>query len=349
MSASRKPRHQPPRPGEPPAAAPRRAAPAEDTPQQQGQHRVQPHDVDAEPPAQAPPQPGTVFAGVVLGFVCLALGGLAYHMVVTMLQPPAVLKLPEVAAPDPAISGGEGRLPASWPADPGRGKSTSQRPLDRQAGAVLALQCLSGGQAEQQATADPSNFGPRQASDWQGRPVAHRPALIVLHETVVDEATTLALFRSLRSNDAQQASYHVLIGRDGRRIRVVPDSARAYGAGDSDFQGMAVQLKPGLRPSLNNIALHGSLVSPPDGADGERRSHSGYSAEQYRSLASQIAQWQALHGIPASAVLTHQEVDRSGTRRDPRSFDWSRLSRELRHLWVACGGTAATAELGRGR
>jgi len=217
-------------------------------------------------------------------------------------------------------------------------------------GAPLSFACPSGGEGEQASLADPTSYGPRLASDWQGRPVVPQaPALIVLHETVVDEASALALFRRNHSDDGQQASYHVLIGRDGRRIRVVPDGARAFGAGDSDFQGMAVQLKPDLQPSVNNIALHVSLVSPPDGADGERRGHSGYTEAQYRSLASQIALWQARYGIQATLVLTHQEVDRSGSRRDPRSFEWRRLGQDLQSRWLACGGSALTADLGRQR
>lgn len=90
-----------------------------------------------------------------------------------------------------------------------------------------------------------------------------------------------------------------------------------------------------------------SLVSPGDGADGEARRHSGYTPEQYRSLASQISLWQARWGIPASRVVTHQEVDRSGTRRDPRSFDWAALGRELSSQWIACGGSSQLADLRR--
>ncbi|MCP9784621.1 hypothetical protein KBY83_15120 [Cyanobium sp. WKJ7-Wakatipu] len=59
----------------------------------------------------------------------------------------------------------------------------------------------------------------------------------------------------------------------------------------------------------------------PYGADGERGHHSGYTNAQYRSLASQIAQWKVLYGIGSGLVATHQEVDRSGSRRDPRSFN----------------------------
>ena len=204
--------------------------------------------------------------------------------------------------------------------------------------------CLAGGSRENRDPADPSNYGERQALDWKGAAVLHTPSLIVLHETVVDEPTALALFRRHNSDDGQQASYHVLIAADGRRIRVVDDDKRAFGAGDSAFQGQAVQLRQEIPASVNNFALHVSLVSPPDGADGEKRSHTGYSPAQYASLARQIALWQSLYRIPASQIATHQEVDRSGTRHDPRSFDWSLLGQQLRSQLLACSGPSPVAQ-----
>lgn len=293
-----------------------------------------------EAPAE-PPQ-GSLLLSLVLGLSAIGLGGLSYGLATAMLQPPADPVLPALLPTAP---------PATTPPSPARalGKRAIPAAGASHGATSLSLACLSGGEGERVSPADPSNFGPRLAADWQGRPVRRSPALIVLHETVVDESSALALFQRPHSDDGQQVSYHVVIGRDGRRIRVVPDAQRAFGAGDSDLGGMAVQLKPGLQPSVNNIALHVSLVSPPDGADGERRSHSGYTEAQYRSLASQIAQWQALYGIQASLVVTHQEVDRSGSRHDPRSFDWRRLGQDLQSRWLACGGSTQTADLGRAR
>lgn len=300
-------------------------------------------DHSPEPHAQ-----GSLVLTAALGLAFIVLSCLGYELVNTMWQ-----KLSSVDLSSQPTSSATQKAPG-LSIDPelhqkrqGSLKTTTRGYTSRSGSALLSLQCLSDGHVEREAPADPSNYGPRLAADWQGRPVRHTPALIVLHETVVDEATALNLFRRTHNNDGQQASYHVLISRDGSRIRVVPDAERAFGAGDSDFQNMAVQLKPGLLPSVNNIALHVSLVSPSDGADGERSSHSGYTPEQYRSLASQIAQWQALYAIQPSLVVTHEEVDRSGTRRDPRSFDWRSLSQDLRNRWLACGGSAPIADLGR--
>lgn len=285
------------------------------------------------------------------GAGCFALGWQGYRL----LQPSPGPALPgQVLQPSALPSGpapGTPVLPPAATALPGstlepiRGGITHPALIGLAPAPVgeAARLCLVGGSRESRDPADPSNYGERKPFDWKGASVLHTPALIVLHETVVDENTALALFRRQHSDDGQQASYHVLIGRDGQRIRVVDDDKRAFGAGDSAFQGRAVQLRQEIPASVNNFALHVSLVSPPDGVDGEKRSHAGYLDAQYASLARQIALWQSLYGIPASQVVTHQEVDLSGTRHDPRSFDWQALGRHLRRQLLACSGKAPVA------
>ena len=114
------------------------------------------------------------------------------------------------------------------------------------------------------------------------------------------------------------------------------DSRRAFGAGDSAFNGRAVKLKPDADPSVKNFALHVSLVTPADGRNGEARSHSGYTESQYRALAVQVAYWVKQYGINPAAIATHVEIDQSGTWRDPRSFDVGRLSKNLSEVTRAC-------------
>jgi len=290
-------------------------------------------------PALAALKPAWVGLGAL---ACFGLGWLAYRLV--SAEPEGSIAAATTAlAPAGGAPDGSGRLPppTAPPADARRLSPPPRRPaLPRIAASQLApaaSACLTAGPPEILAAADPSNYGERQVRNWKGEPVPHRPSLIVLHETVVDEPTTLSLFQTPQGNDLRQASYHMLIGRDGRRLRVVADDRRAFGAGDSDFRGLAVQLRPAIPASVNNIALHVSLVSPADGADGERRHHSGYTRAQYASLARQLVQWQSLYGIASERIVTHQEVDRSGSRRDPRSFHWNLLASELRQRWRACG------------
>jgi N-acetyl-anhydromuramyl-L-alanine amidase AmpD len=192
---------------------------------------------------------------------------------------------------------------------------------------------------EQARPADPSNFGQRQARDAFGRAVPNRPQLIVLHETVISAADTARLFATPHPRDDDQASYHLLIDRAGQRLRIVPDAGRAFGAGMAAFGDFTVRIRPTSVGSLNNVALHLSLESPLDGR-GDGDAHSGYTSQQYRVAAGQVLLWQAAHGIPLSRVTTHESVDRSHSRRDPRSFAWSAFDTAWRQAAERCGWTA---------
>ena len=184
--------------------------------------------------------------------------------------------------------------------------------------------------------ADASNFGLRQPRDHWGRQVPHQPALIVLHETVIPAEDTVKLFQTPHPNDDDQVSYHLLVDRAGQRLRLVPDGQRAFGSGMSAFGDVTVRIRPGSVGSLNNVALHLSLETPPDGR-GNDDAHSGYSAAQYRTAAAQVLLWQARHGIPLSRLTTHAAVDRSRSRYDPRSFRWERFDAAWRAAADRCG------------
>ena len=201
------------------------------------------------------------------------------------------------------------------------------------------LSAHKGLQSEQATPADPTNFGERQPKDVYGRQVPHAPQLIVLHETVVSEADTLRLFRTPHPRDAEQASYHLLITPQGERLRLVDDGKRAYGAGMSAWGDMSVRIRPTSVGSINNVALHLGLVSPPDGR-GDSPSHSGYSAAQYQAAAAQVLLWQARWGIPLNRLTTHAAVDRSRSRYDPRSFRWELFDQAWKAAASRCGFTA---------
>ena len=171
--------------------------------------------------------------------------------------------------------------------------------------------------------ADPTNYGDRYLTDINGQVLRHE-FIAVLHETVGSAQSAINLFRTPHPRDEDQVSYHTLIGRDGTIYYIVPPEKRAYGAGNSVFNGPngpeTVRTHPTLPPSVNNFAYHVSLETPGDGFN-NRRSHSGYTQAQYESLAWLMAQTV----IPDSRITTHQAVDRSGSRLDPRSFDRQRL------------------------
>lgn len=195
---------------------------------------------------------------------------------------------------------------------------------------------------ERLALADPTNYGERFRQDVFRRPVSN-PWLIVLHETVNSLASAVRFFQTPHPKDEDQASYHTLIARDGTIVYAVPPEKRAYGAGNSVFVGPqgpeAVKTDPKLPPSVNNFAYHISLESPPDG-NNNRSGHSGYTDAQYRSLAWLVAKTQ----IPESRIATHAQVDRSGERSDPRSFDQGKFLGLLRSLRASSDRCSQSAD-----
>lgn len=164
-----------------------------------------------------------------------------------------------------------------------------------------------------------TNFGKRYPKDIYGRPVNNQP-IVVLHETVSSGASTIRFFQTPHYNESEQASYHDLVIRNGTIVHLVSRENRAFGAGNSTFRGPngpeSVKTHKIYSASVNNFAYHISLESPPDGRHNGNR-HSGYTQAQYKSLAYLVANSQ----IPTSRVTTHKGVDRSGSRRDPRSFN----------------------------
>jgi hypothetical protein len=175
--------------------------------------------------------------------------------------------------------------------------------------------------------ADPSNYGDRYGTDAYGRPV-NNPFIAVLHETVGSAQSAINLFQTYHANDNDQVSYHALIGRDGTVYYIVPPEKRAFGAGNSVFNGPSgpetVTTNPAFPSSVNNFAYHVSLETPSDGR-GNGSSHSGYTQVQYESLAWLMAQ----SSVPDNRITTHKAVDRSGSRQDPRSFNRDRFFRLL--------------------
>ncbi|MCX7596949.1 MAG: peptidoglycan recognition protein family protein [Fischerella sp.] len=173
------------------------------------------------------------------------------------------------------------------------------------------------------ALAHPSNYGERYVTDINGQP-ANNQAIIVLHETGDSASSAINTFQTPHEDESQQVSYHALIALDGTVVYIVPPDKRAFGAGNSVFDGPngpeTMQTNPNLEPSVNNFAYHVSLETPPEGRN-QQPTHIGYTEAQYYSLAWLIAQSQ----VPDARITTHRAVDRSGTRIDPRSFDFDKF------------------------
>ncbi len=169
------------------------------------------------------------------------------------------------------------------------------------------------------ALAHPTNFGWRYQQDADGR-TANQAPIVVLHETVSSAQSTINFFQTPHPNDDDQVSYHSLIDLDGKVVYMVPPDKRAFGAGNSQFNGLAVKTNSKLSSSVNNFAYHISLVTPTNGRN-NNSSHSGYTEAQYSSLAWLLSKT----GVPETHITAHKLVDRSGQRMDPRSFDGQKL------------------------
>lgn len=173
----------------------------------------------------------------------------------------------------------------------------------------------------------PTNYGKRVSQDIRGKSV-HHDLLIVLHETTAPVESAINYFQTPHYADKEQVSYHAAITLEGMIIYFLVPEQRAYGAGNSAFQGEkgleTVQTNPHLPPSVNNFAYHISLETPPDGYNNKRQ-HSGYTQAQYRSLAWLVAKT----GVLNERIVTHQAVDRSGERQDPRTFSLTKLLKIL--------------------
>jgi N-acetyl-anhydromuramyl-L-alanine amidase AmpD len=190
-------------------------------------------------------------------------------------------------------------------------------------------------QRMQRLRIDPSNYGPRLPRDAYGRPVPNSPQVVVLHETVYGLGSAINTFITHHPNDADQVSYHMLIGEKGQIVQALDPARRAFGAGYSAFRGRWVITNPSMAGSINNFALHLSLETPLDGEDDGPR-HSGYTPAQYDAMAVVLADWMKRFAIPADHITTHRHVDLGQERADPRSFDWQALQVRLAALGVLC-------------
>jgi N-acetylmuramoyl-L-alanine amidase len=181
---------------------------------------------------------------------------------------------------------------------------------------------------------DPSNFGPRHRQDAFGNPLDPTPRVVVLHETVYGIESAISTFLTPHPRDDDQVSYHTLVGLDGQIVQVLDPSKRAFGAGNSAFEGQWAITNPKVGGSINNFALHLSLETPLDG-ENEAGEHSGYTEAQYDAMALVLSDWMRRYDIPWDHITTHRHVDLGGERADPRSFDWEALKQRLIALGVA--------------
>lgn len=104
--------------------------------------------------------------------------------------------------------------------------------------------------------------------------------------------------------DRMYASYHAMIDREGKLMRLVPDDCVAYHAGQSEYKGLS---------GLNEYSLGAALIA----------SHSsGFTDAQYKTLNDYINVKKKEHNI--EWVTGHENI--TSRKKDPGpKFDWSRI------------------------
>jgi N-acetylmuramoyl-L-alanine amidase len=251
-------------------------------------------------------------------------------------QPTLLELLEEVRQPPAAPPPGRRDVPRppshqAWQSPLGR----SCRAADPQRRARLEQLMAAIRESPAKVQIHPTNYGQRFRRDAYGNPIDPTPRLVVLHETVYGIGSAINTFVTPHPRDEDQVSYHALIGTDGAVVQVLDPALRAFGAGNSAFNGQWVVTNPRVGGSVNNFALHVSLETPIDG-ENDGPAHSGYTAAQYDALAALVATWMDRFPIAAEQITTHRAVDLGGERADPRSFNWQALRQRLADLGRLC-------------
>ena len=159
---------------------------------------------------------------------------------------------------------------------------------------------------------------------FDARPQGSAPELIVVHGISLPPgefggAWIDQLFAGSLDADAhpyfrdvaqQRVSAHALIRRDGQVIQYVPFHARAWHAGESQYEG---------RAACNDFSI---------GIELEGTDELAYEERQYESLAALIqALLAAYPALAKERIVGHSDIA-PGRKTDPgRAFDWRRLRR----------------------
>lgn len=146
--------------------------------------------------------------------------------------------------------------------------------------------------------------------------------LVVIHETIVSCEDVLRLHQ----NREWGASYHACIERSGEITYYVEANKRAKAAANSCFVNSYGEREE-YEGSVDDFAYHIALESPTDGRDKLVSKHSGYTKEQYESLAWLIGRT----GVGDDRITTHGEV-KLFKEIEPRSFSMDYLKECLQRV-----------------
>ena len=175
----------------------------------------------------------------------------------------------------------------------------------------------------------------RPSPNFGARPADAAIDLLILHYTGMQSAEA-ALARLC--DRAAAVSAHYVIDEDGTTYRLVDETARAWHAGESAWQG---------RADLNSFSVGIELVNP-----GHEWGYRDFPAPQLAACVQLSRAIMRRHTIPTARVLGHSDIAPARKQDPGERFDWAALARHGIGLWppdgLADGGQDGIALLARG-
>jgi N-acetyl-anhydromuramyl-L-alanine amidase AmpD len=138
------------------------------------------------------------------------------------------------------------------------------------------------------------------------------PLLVVIHETLISAEDSI----KLHGDPEYFASYHSLVKKDGCIVYLTPGDCKAYAAAESTFTDSFGE-EQSIEGSVDDFAYHIALETPFDGLINGLDYHTGYTKEQYNSLAWLCA---SVGAFP-NRIVTHGEIVTPKTD-EPRCFNY---------------------------
>jgi N-acetylmuramoyl-L-alanine amidase len=143
------------------------------------------------------------------------------------------------------------------------------------------------------------------------------PDMLILHYTGMESAEAAL---DWLTRDESKVSSHYLIDEDGRIAQLVPESMRAWHAGQSQWAG---------ETDLNSCSIGIEIHNP-----GHEFGYPDFPDTQMRAVEALCLDVLGRRAVRPERVLAHSDIA-PGRKRDPgEKFDWARLARAGIGLWV---------------
>lgn len=135
-------------------------------------------------------------------------------------------------------------------------------------------------------------------------------SMLVLHYTGMQDAAS-AIQRL--SDPAAKVSCHYLVSEDGKIVRMVDESKRAWHAGNSYWRGIT---------DINSASIGIEIVNP-----GHEFGYRPFPEEQMAALIPLVADIMKRHGITRGNVVGHSDIAPARKKDPGELFPWGQLAK----------------------